>query len=218
MRKSFKWILAIFVIASVFCGVGCKPEVESDKTAPADVTNFFAENKDSSVLLTWVDAEDKDVYGYEITWDGSVSNNRSAAMEKNSMMVAPGLEMCYINNLINGNKYTFTIKTVDTSGNKSLGVSVSIIPEYIDRIPPSQIENIVITYSKNLNKFLLSWINPDDEDFAGVILFLDKMIIAGWISCTACGGKKSIVQHSRRLCRHPLAERVIKRSNRFGEN
>ena len=174
MRKSFKWILAIFVIASVFCGVGCKPEVESDKTAPADVTNFFAENKDSSVLLTWVDAEDKDVYGYEITWDGSVSNNRSAAMEKNSMMVAPGLEMCYINNLINGNKYTFTIKTVDTSGNESLGVSVSIIPEYIDRIPPSQIENIVITYSKNLNKFLLSWINPDDEDFAGVIITYGK--------------------------------------------
>ena len=28
MRKSFKWIFAIFVIASVFCGVGCKDKVE----------------------------------------------------------------------------------------------------------------------------------------------------------------------------------------------
>ena len=28
MRKAFKWIFAIFVVASVFCGVGCKPEVE----------------------------------------------------------------------------------------------------------------------------------------------------------------------------------------------
>ena len=32
MNKVFKWIFAIFVIASVFCGVGCKPEVEIKPT------------------------------------------------------------------------------------------------------------------------------------------------------------------------------------------
>ena len=32
MNKVFKWVFAIFVIASVFCGVGCKPEVEIKPT------------------------------------------------------------------------------------------------------------------------------------------------------------------------------------------
>jgi len=32
MNKVFKWIFAIFVIASVFCGVGCKPGVEIKPT------------------------------------------------------------------------------------------------------------------------------------------------------------------------------------------
>ena len=32
MNNVFKWIFAIFVIASVFCGVGCKPEVEIKPT------------------------------------------------------------------------------------------------------------------------------------------------------------------------------------------
>ena len=32
MNKVFKWIFAIFVIACVFCGVGCKPEVEIKPT------------------------------------------------------------------------------------------------------------------------------------------------------------------------------------------
>lgn len=105
----------------------------SDKIAPADVTELTAINKDASVLLTWTDATDEDIYGYEVTWNKNAPINRSAAMESNSMMVAPGAKGCYISNLTNGTEYTFTVKTVDTSGNKSAGVTKTITPSIIEK-------------------------------------------------------------------------------------
>ena len=107
----------------------------SDTTAPANVTNLVATNKDASVLLTWEDATDEDVYGYEVTWNKSNPINRSAAMTANSMMVAPGAKGCYISNLTNGTEYTFTVKSVDTSGNKSAGVKATITPSIIEKSP-----------------------------------------------------------------------------------
>ena len=134
MKKHFNWFAMIFIIASMIF-MGCSSEVEtqsgnntSDKTAPADVTNLVATNKGASVLLTWTDATDKDIYGYEVTWNNNAPINRSAAMEANSMMVAPGAKGCYISNLTKGTEYAFTVKSVDTSGNKSAGVTKTITP------------------------------------------------------------------------------------------
>ena len=127
----------------------------SDKTAPANVTELTATNKDASVLLTWTDATDEDIYGYEVTWNKNTPINRSAAMEANSMMVAPGANGCYISNLTNGTEYTFTVKSVDTSGNKSAGVTKTITPSIIEKsalqiaLEPNTTErtnqNVVIT-------------------------------------------------------------------------
>ena len=105
----------------------------ADYTAPADVTELTATNKDASVLLTWTDATDEDIYGYEVTWNKKAPINRSAVMEANSMMVAPGAKGCYISNLINGTEYAFTVKSVDTSGNKSDGVTKTITPSIIEK-------------------------------------------------------------------------------------
>ena len=107
----------------------------ADYTAPADVTELTAINKDASVLLTWTDATDEDIYGYEVTWNKNAPINRSAAMEANSMMVAPGAKGCYISNLTNGTEYAFTVKSVDTSGNKSDGVTKTITPSIIEKSP-----------------------------------------------------------------------------------
>ncbi|MBQ5646319.1 MAG: hypothetical protein IIV07_04555, partial [Treponema sp.] len=54
-------------------------------------------------------------------------------MEANSMMVAPGAKGCYISNLTNGTEYAFTVKSVDTSGNKSAGVTKTITPSIIEK-------------------------------------------------------------------------------------
>ena len=105
----------------------------ADYTAPANVTELTATNKDASVLLTWTDATDEDIYGYEVTWNKNAPINRSAAMESNSMMVAPGAKGCYISNLTNGTEYAFTVKSVDTSGNKSTGVTKTITPSIIEK-------------------------------------------------------------------------------------
>ena len=136
MKKYYKWITAFLLVVSVFFGMtSCQPETEikyvevekqPDGVAPADVTNLVVTNKDASVLLTWTDATDEDIYGYEVSWKTSTENRAAAAMESNSLIVAPGAKGCYISNLTNGTEYAFTVKSVDTSGNKSAGVTKTI--------------------------------------------------------------------------------------------
>ena len=158
MKNHYKWITAFLLVVSVFLGMtSCQQEVEvpSDKTAPADVTELTVTNKDASVLLTWNDATDKDIYGYEVTWNNNAPINRSAAMKANSMMVAPGAKGCYISNLTTGTEYAFTVKSVDARGNKSAGVTKTITPSIIEKsalqitLEPNTTErtnqNVVIT-------------------------------------------------------------------------
>ena len=107
---------------------------KADETAPASVTELTATPKDSRILLTWKDAEDSDIYGYEVSYSGTKPINRVVlpALDTTSMMVPPKAGGTYINGLTNGTEYTFTVKTVDTSGNKSEGVTVKGTPVATD--------------------------------------------------------------------------------------
>ena len=153
-RSKFGMTLAVliagFALASVFAS--CKGEVvteyvekevdkKADETAPAKVSNLTATAKDSRVLLTWTDAADSDIYGYEVSYSGSEAINRAALspVAKNSMIVPQGAGGCYISGLTNGTEYTFTVKTVDTSGNKSEGVTASATPLAVDASQALQI-------------------------------------------------------------------------------
>src|SRR5574344_1057171 len=120
--------------ASAGTTAAATPVDSGDTTPPANVTNLTATNKDAAVLLTWTDAADSDIYGYEVSWNGTGAINRAAltAISTGSMIVAQGAGGCYISNLVNGTSYTFTVKSVDTSGNKSAGVTKTITPEAID--------------------------------------------------------------------------------------
>ena len=97
MKNFSMWFVTILLIVSMIFGiVGCKeppvqieppvldnPNVDvnpdddlpqtgnavEDTIAPSDVSNLRAINKDSSVLLTWTDATDNDILGYEVSWD-----------------------------------------------------------------------------------------------------------------------------------------------------
>ena len=104
---------------------------KADETAPSAVTNLVASAKDRRVLLTWTDAADSDVYGYEVSYSGTAPINRVVlpALNSTSMMVAQGAGGCYVSGLTNGTEYTFTVKTVDTSGNRSEGVSAKATPK-----------------------------------------------------------------------------------------
>ena len=48
----------------------------ADETAPANVTELIAQAKDSRILLTWKDAADSDIYGYEVSYSGTKPINR----------------------------------------------------------------------------------------------------------------------------------------------
>ena len=100
----------------------------SDKTAPANVTSLTATAKDKSVLLTWTDADDSDIYGYEVSWTSGTASRSVVALEADSMIVAKGLGGAIVRNLTNGTEYTFTVKSVDTSLNKSKGVTAAATP------------------------------------------------------------------------------------------
>lgn len=133
--KKHRWIAVLLAMVMALAAFGCKSEIvyvdtKADETAPANVTELTAQAKDSRILLTWQDAADSDVYGYEVIYSGTKPINRVVlpAIDTTSMLVPPKAEGTYINGLTNGTEYTFTVKTVDTSGNKSEGVTVKGTP------------------------------------------------------------------------------------------
>ena len=127
------------VLAAMAMGLavfGCKAETldttaaeTPDTTAPADVTELAAAAKDSSVVLTWKDATDKDVFGYLVSWKAESQGRALVALEKDSLIAAKGQQGCVVTGLTNGTKYTFTVKAMDTSGNTSGGVTVKAAPK-----------------------------------------------------------------------------------------
>lgn len=133
--EKHRWIAVLSAMVMALAAFGCKSEIvyvdtKADETAPANVTELTAQAKDSRILLTWKDAADSDVYGYEVIYSGTKPINRVVlpAIDTTSMLVPPKAEGTYINGLTNGTEYTFTVKTVDTSGNKSEGVTVTGTP------------------------------------------------------------------------------------------
>ena len=154
MKKQVLWMAFAITVLFVQFFISCKPEVKivekektvevdkkADETAPGNVTNLAATAKDSRVLLTWTEAADEDVYGYEVSYSGENPINRVIlpAVDSKSLIAAKGSGGCYVSGLTNGTEYTFTVKTLDTSGNKSAGVSVKSTPVSIDASETMQI-------------------------------------------------------------------------------
>lgn len=98
---------------------GCKPTVTADTTPPKEVTELSATGGNGKVTLRWKNPADEDLHQVEITAnpaDGSLKNPVYLAAAKGSAgsFIAEGLKVA--------TKYTFTLKTIDKSLNKSAGV------------------------------------------------------------------------------------------------
>lgn len=126
-----------------------------DTTAPADVTEPVAAAKDSSVVLTWKDATEEDIFGCLVSWKAESQGRALVALEKDSLIAAKGQQGCVVTGLTNGTKYTFTVKTMDTSGNTSGGVTVKAAPKAGETlkislsVPPEK-SNTAITITANI--------------------------------------------------------------------
>ena len=135
------------------------PVDSSDISPPAEVTGLKSVATAGRIGLSWNDPKDEDLFGIEITYKESSAMTRSLAkMEEKSVFAAPGLQYIEVPNLANGTEYTFTVKTMDTSGNKSAGVTVKATPVAVDSKEPLKIDlsvpleksNTAITITANI--------------------------------------------------------------------
>ena len=115
------------------------PVDSSDKTPPEEVTNLKLKVADGIAKLTWTDSVSEDVFGYEITYDGKkieyASRSLFTSMAENTVFVSPGTQK-YEFEVETGKEYSFTIKAVDTSGNKSEGITKSSkLMDVIEPVP-----------------------------------------------------------------------------------
>ncbi|GHV79968.1 hypothetical protein AGMMS49944_17590 [Spirochaetia bacterium] len=87
----------------------------TDSTAPAEVGNLNAAAGNAQVVLTWTDPADSDFRSVKITQpDSSVQ-----------WLVPKGTQTIPITGLTDNTQYTFTVKTVDTVGNESAGITAT---------------------------------------------------------------------------------------------
>ena len=142
-EKSYKFTLkTIDKSTNVSAGVSSEnvsPVDSSDKTPPEEVTNLKLKVADGIAKLTWTDSVSEDVFGYEITYDGKkieyASRSLFTSMAENTVFVSPGTQK-YEFEVETGKEYSFTIKAVDTSGNKSEGITKSSkLMDVIEPVP-----------------------------------------------------------------------------------
>jgi uncharacterized Fe-S center protein len=84
-----------------------------DHTPPTEVTGANGTPGNARVTLTWTDPADNDFNKVEITYTPG----------NGTVEVGKGAQTAVIGNLTNGTAYSFTLKTVDVSGNKSAGIN-----------------------------------------------------------------------------------------------
>lgn len=141
-EQSYKFTLktiddSLNVSAGVF--VDGKPVDSSDKTPPEEVTNLKLKISDGIAKLTWKDSVSDDVFGYEISYESNkidyASRSTFSAMAENTVFVSPKTQK-YEFEVETGKEYSFTIKAVDTSGNKSEGITKSSkLMDVIEPVP-----------------------------------------------------------------------------------
>ena len=152
------------IVASIFGVYGCKQESEPisiDKIAPANIGKLEIVASNGTAILSWTNPSDSDFSGVEL------SMNPATSSLSNSIIIPKDSKSFSISGLTNGKEYTFTVKSVDTSGNKSGGVTKSVtVEDTSDKTPPAEVTNIGIVASNE--NAILSWTNPTDEDFFAV--------------------------------------------------
>ena len=137
---------------------GCS--VASDEIPPADVTKLAAVPQSAAVALSWTNPSDRDFNNVELV---IVAADNSTPK---TLSLDYGVSSFTVPNLTNNLQYTITVRSVDASGNRSQGVSCSAVPN--DANGPANVYNLSVVYGEG--EAVLSWTNPRDNKFAGVVI------------------------------------------------
>jgi uncharacterized repeat protein (TIGR02543 family) len=171
----------------------------NDITLPANVTSLSGTPGNGQVTLTWIDPADADLDRVEITFVPVVGGiSQPISVNKGTLTKT-------ITGLTNGTAYTFTVKAVDTAGNKSGGVSSAVMP-----LAPSGVVTVEFTGLPQDEDFtltgenILSWaanttLNASvSETFVAYRWDLDGAAISGETgsSLTLYAGDLAVKQHT----------------------
>jgi hypothetical protein len=139
------------------------PVAVPDETAPSEVGSLTATPGDGKVDLSWTEpGDDEDFAKVLITWTPGGTD---------SVEVVKGTTTYEVTSLANGTPYTFTVKTVDTTGNESDGVTTTATPE-ADETAPAEVTDLAATNGDR--ESVLAWTDPTDADFDHVVITWDN--------------------------------------------
>jgi diketogulonate reductase-like aldo/keto reductase len=157
-------ILPIVFVMLYFaaCGKNDPNTDDTDTTPPAEVVNLNGIPGNGQITLNWTDPADEDFDRVEIV--------RSPG--NSTVQATKGEQTVVIGGLTNGTAYTFNLKTVDKSGNKSAGITSSaytpLAADPDDNTPPAEVS--ALNGTSGNNQITLNWTDPSDSDFAKVII------------------------------------------------
>jgi len=159
--SGFKIVSIFMVILSLFL-TGCRNSLTSivDTIPPGPVLELTATAGDGQISLSWTNPTDSDFDHVEL-WSGTggLTDTRY-----NETIIPAGT---VISSLSNGSTYTLLVKSIDTNGNISTGVSTTATP--VDSTSPSEVSNLTATAGDG--QITVSWTNPTDSDFDHVELW-----------------------------------------------
>jgi surface protein len=167
MKTITNLALALLLVLALALAAACSNPVNGDDgsddggdtTPPGEVTGLYTTPGDGQMALNWTDPTDTDFASVEITWEPGGSDPQA---------VPAGTQTYTATGLTNGTDYTFTVRTVDESGNRSAGSTVSGTPQATatDTVPPAEVTGLSAT--RGAEEITLTWVDPFDSDFATV--------------------------------------------------
>lgn len=183
-KKIINLCFVIYLILLTGCDIEAGDDITLDTTSPGDditldttppgeVSGILIEERDESVIISWVDPEDNDFDKVEI-WYGTEDIINTLYLD---LPAATGTE---IGRLTNFSEYAFRLHTIDSTGNRSEGVISHATPHPLsptDNIAPSEVSELTIEPQDGM--VTLSWSNPTDEDFSEVRIYygLDENLL-----------------------------------------
>lgn len=128
----------------------------SDKIAPSEVSGLTVTSLSNRVKLEWNDPADSDLFGIEVSWAEVSDGSRAVSkMDEKSLFIAPGMGCIEVPFLENDMEYQFVVKTMDVSGNKSVGIVINSTPIASEPLEielsiPKEKSNTSVTITANI--------------------------------------------------------------------
>ena len=161
--------VAVLKVLTVEDGVGQEPTgaIPTDVYPPGEVGDLTEEHTDNTITFSFIMPFDEDLSHVVIEQDGVVvADNIAPTVDIGEY------ETYTVTSLQSGTEYEFIIKTVDESGNTSLGIPFPV--QTTDITPPGEVTELYADFTDDAAD--IHWTNPTDEDLAYVMVEKDGLM------------------------------------------